>query len=130
MRNDLGERGGAAVVEVRSVLPQGTKRCRAVPLICRACRVCAIDASVRRRVSCSAVVIRAGPADVAARARPIKNRASSLGDGCIEATGRRRRRREAVLVGAQRRPTSGVCFPSWLYRGSYLPGPHEVYTAF
>src|SRR4051794_3944612 len=26
--------------------------------------------------------------------------------------------------------TRGVLFPSMLNRGSYLPGPHELYTAF
>jgi hypothetical protein len=85
------------------VLPQRTQRICAVCLIGRACRVRAIDASVRRWVQCPIVVIGAGPADVAARARPVKHGASARGDSGIEASGRRWRGRQAVLVGAQRR---------------------------
>ena len=103
MRHDVGERGRAAVVEVRRVLPQRTQGSCAVGLICGARRVRSVDASVRRRVQCPTVVISAGPANVATRARPVKDGASTLGDGGIEASGRRRRRRQTVLVGAERR---------------------------
>ena len=44
-------------------------------LVGRARRVRSVDASVRRRVQCPTVVVSAGPADVAARARPVKHKA-------------------------------------------------------
>ena len=107
MRHDVGERRRAAVVEVRRVLPERTQRRRAIRLVRRARRVRPVDAGVRRRVQCPAVVIGAGPANVAARARPVKHRSSTRRDRRIEASGRRRRRRQAVLVRAQRRELGG-----------------------
>ena len=103
MRHDVSERGCTAVMEVRRVLPQRTERSCAVRLVGRARRVRSVDASVRRRVQCPTVVVSAGPAHVAARARPVKHGASARSDGGIEASGRRWRRRQTVLVGAQRR---------------------------
>src|SRR6185436_18062495 len=93
VRNDIGERGGTAIVEVRCVLPQRAQRSRAVRLVCGARRVRAVDASLRGRVQRPVVVIGAGSADVAARAGAGKHGASARRDGGIEASGRRWRRR-------------------------------------
>ena len=97
LRHDVGERGRATVVEVRRVLPQRTQRSCAVGLVGGARRIRPVDARVRRRVQCPAVVIGARPANVAARARPVKDGASAVSDGCIEASSRRWRRGEAAV---------------------------------
>src|SRR5688572_8981860 len=95
VRHDVGERRRAAVVEVRWVLPQGTQGRSAVGLVGCARRIRAVDANVRRRMQCPAIVIGARPANVATRARPVKDGASTLSDGGIETSSRRWRRRQA-----------------------------------
>ena len=93
----------ASPIKVRRVLPQRTQWSGAVRLTRGASRIRAVDAGFGRRVQCALVVVRAGPADVAAGAASIEHATSARGDDGVNTAGRRRRRRQAVLIGAQRR---------------------------
>src|SRR5262245_28098819 len=107
--DDRVQRGGAAVVEVRRVLPDALERSGPV-LLCRRARGVA-DAAVRFRLADDlagivqlAVGVGEGVAAVAASAlaRAVEHRLAAIGGGRIEGTGRRRRRRDAELVLLQR----------------------------
>src|SRR5687767_9957386 len=64
VRDDIGERSGAAIMEVWSVLEQSAKRCRAVGLFRRARSVARIHAGFIRLVQTSRVDVTEDGADV------------------------------------------------------------------
>ena len=72
VRDHVGQRCGAAVMEVRRMLRQAAQRRRPVCLVRRTRRVCAVDTGLVRRVQLAVVVVRPRSTDVAARTRAIE----------------------------------------------------------